>query len=268
MIVQTYSRHGLDSALRATGLRRGSLALVHTALYAPGRIADTPLAEISSRLYSSLRRVIGPEGTIAVPTFHGAFCRGETFDRQHTPATGMGSFSEYVRLLPNSFRSSHAIHSLAAEGPLAETIAGRDTASAFGEGSPFDALIDYDALLLMFGCTVEATCLIRWAEERVGVPYRRWMICRGRYIDGENAEMRSFHTYAGDDGREPAMCLAPVQRALMGRGELQRAELGTGIVESCRARDFVAVATEILDRDPQALLTRRSTGGARRPEQR
>ena len=265
VIVQIYTRAALDQALQHLNLPRGALLLIHTALYAPGRMEGVPLAEISSRLYASLRRRIGAEATLVVPTFHGAFARGEVFDRQYTPATGMGSFAEYLRLLPNSRRSPHALHSLAADGPLAEAIATRDTPSAFGEGSPFDSLIAYDARLLMFGCSVEVSCMIRWAEERVGVPYRRWLICRGRYVDAGIERMRSFHTYAGEDGREPALCLTPVKRLLLDRGQLQRADLGSSSLESCRARDFVAAATEILHRDPRALLTRRSTDGARRP---
>ncbi len=262
--MQTYTREALERALDHLGLPKGALLLVHTALYAPGRMEGVPLAEISSRLYSVLRRKIGKEGTLVVPTFHGGFIRGEVFDREYTPATGMGSFAEYLRLLPRARRSPHGIHSVAAEGPLAEAICNRDTPSGFGDGSPFDGLIAYDARLLMFGCSVEASSLIRWAEERVGVPYRRWLICRAGYVEGGVERMRSFHTYAGDDGREPVLCLTPVQRLLAARGQLRRAELGSGSLETCRARDFVAAATEILHRDPRALLTRRSADGARR----
>ncbi len=261
--MQNYSRQALRCALGSTGLGAGSLVLVHTALYAPGRIEGTPLAEISSRLYSALRRLIGPQGTIVVPTFHQAFARGEPFDRQFTPATGMGSFAEYIRLLPRSHRSPHALHSLTAEGPLAEAITSRDTPSAFGRGGPFDALIDYDAHLLMFGCTVESSCMVRWAEEAVGVPYRRWMICRGPYIDGGEESLRSYHTYAGQDGREPTLCLKPLRKALQNQEELNVAELGSGVIESCRGRDFVVTATELLRRDPVALLASRSADGQR-----
>lgn len=266
--MKRYTRNGLDRALRESGLTTGDLVLVHTALYAPGRIADTPLVEISSRLYSALRRLIGRQGTIVVPTFFDAFRRGETFNRQFTPSTGTGSFSEYVRLLPDSRRSPHALHSVAAEGPLAEAITGRDTPSAFGRGSPFDALIDYDARVFSFGCTVESSCLIRWAEERIGVPYRRWMICRGNYVDDGVETMRSFHTYAGEDGREPQLCLGPVHSTLTESGQIQRASLGSSIVECCRARDFVTAACEILQRDPRALLEHRSRDGQQRPQSR
>lgn len=265
--MQSYSRQALQCALGATGLERGCLVFVQTALYAPGRIEDTPLAEISSRLYSALRKLIGPQGTVVVPTFHQGFARGESFDRQYTPATGMGSFSEYVRLLPRSQRSAHALHSVAAEGPLAEAITGRNTPSAFGRASPFDALIDYDAQILMFGCTVEACCLVRWAEEAVGVPYRRWMICRGPYVDDGQESLRSFHTYAGQDGREPNLCLRPVHRTLHDEGSLKRIELGSGVVESCTARDFAVATTEILRRDPVALLASSSADGQRSSRQ-
>lgn len=266
--MQSYSRRALQCALGGVGLAEGSVVLVHTALYAPGRIIDTPLVEISSRFYSTLRRLLGRQATIVVPTFHLAFRRGEPFDRQFTPATGMGSFAEYLRLLPDSQRSCHAIHSVSAEGPLAEAITERDTPSAFGKGGPFDALIDYDARILTFGCTLESTCMIRWAEERIGVPYRRWMICRGRYVDQGQERMRSFHTYAGNEGREPNLCLAPVHRMLRQERQLCRAELGSSVVESCSARDFAVASCEILRRDPGALLAHRSTGGERRSQSR
>lgn len=264
--MQRYSRQTLHDALSRSGLQRGDLVLVHTALYAPGRLVDTPLVEISSRLYATLRRIIGRQGTIVVPTFFEAFRRGEPFDRQFTPSTGTGSFAEYIRLLPESQRSPHAIHSVAAEGPLAEAITERDTPSAFSQGSPFDALVDYDATILAFGCTVESSCLIRWAEERVGVPYRRWMICRGRYVDDDVETKRSFHDYAGERGRSPQMCLAPVHRLLADADQLRRCELGSSVVETCSARHFVGIACELLRRDPNALLEHRSTGGARRSQ--
>ena len=266
--MQSYSRKALRCALASTGLDDGAVVLIHTALYAPGRIKDTPLVEISSRLYAALRRIIGPRGTIVVPTFHAPFRRGESFDRQFTPATGMGSFAEYIRLLPSSRRSQHAIHSVAADGPLSEAITSRDTPSAFGKGSCFDALIDYDAYVLTFGCTIESTCLIRWAEERIGVPYRRWMICRGEYVDRGARRMRSFHTYAGDDGREPSLSLSPVHQALEDAGELRRAELGNSVLEACKARDFVTSACSILRRDPAALLGHHSAGGEHRSQSR
>ena len=266
--MKRYTREALERALDAAGLTRGDLVLVHTALYAPGRLVETPLVEISSRLYAGMRRILGRQGTIVVPTFYDAFRRGETFNRQFTPSTGTGSFSEYIRLLPDARRSAHALHSVAAEGPLAEAITDRDTPSAFGRGSPFDALIDYDARVLTFGCTVESTCLVRWAEERVGVPYRRWLICRGRYVDEGRETMRSFHTYAGEDGREPQLCLGPVHRAMTEAGHIQRAPLGSSIVECCRARDFVTTACEILQRDPNALLEHRSRDGQQRPQSR
>ncbi len=266
--MKRYTRDALDRALGASGLTTGDLVLVHTALYAPGRIVNTPLVEISSRLYSSLRRLIGRQGTIVVPTFFDAFRRGETFDRQFTPSTGTGSFSEYMRLLPDARRSPHALHSVAAEGPLAEAITGRDTPSAFGRGSPFDALIDYDARVLTYGCTLESTCMIRWAEERIGVPYRRWMICRGKYVDDGVETMRSFHTYAGENGREPHLCLKPVHHHLSEQNQIRRAPLGSSIIECCRVRDFATAACEILQRDPRALLESRSRDNQQRPQSR
>ena len=244
----------LQSALASAGLRPGDVTMVHSALFRLGKIGDAPIQEIPSRIYAALRRQVGPEGTIVVPTFNFEFCRGREFDRNHSPSKSMGAFSEYVRQLPDSRRSPHPIQSLAAIGPLAKDITHRDTAGAFEEDSSFDAVIEYDAKILTIGCGFEAVSLVHWAEEQVGVPYRYWKSFSGPYRDGRWAGHKTYQMYVRDLDLDPEVRLERIGRALRRRGELRRLRLGAGAVTACRARDFAVAALQLLRRDPTALI--------------
>lgn len=250
-----YCEADLQRAFRRMQIPPGSLVMIHSALFCLGRIEGVPITEIPTRLYANLRAWLGPDATLVVPTFNFGFCRGEVFDRQRTPSKGMGSFSEYLRQRPTALRSSHPIQSVAAEGPLAADLTGRDTAGAFEPGSTFDALIDYGAHLLLIGCGVEPISLIHWAEERVGVPYRYWKEFTSSYRDRSSEQSkRTYRMYARDLELNPHVRLNPVARALNRAGQLQRAALGGSTIEACSARDFATVAVQMLENDPTALI--------------
>lgn len=244
----------LCAVLRSTGIEPGALVFVHSALFQLGRIEGVPIEQIPARLYHSLRECIGDRGTVAVPTFNFGFCNGETFDRQHTPSEEMGAFSEYVRTLPDARRSIHPMQSMAAVGPLAHELADRHTPGAFDDRSSFDALLDYDAHIVLVGCGIDAVSLVHWAEQRAGVPYRYWKEFSGRYRDENRIGRQTFRMYVRDLDRNPQLDLQPVARRLRRRGELRRFRAGQGAVESCRARHFAAEALKLLRRDPTALI--------------
>ena len=262
--MRSFSRSDLESTLRSTGIGRGSLVFVHSSLFQLGRPEEAPIKQLPRLLYQTLRRIIGDGGTVAVPTFNFDFCRGETFDRQHTPSEGMGAFSEYIRKLPEARRSPHPMQSIAAVGARAGELCGRDTPGAFDDRSSFDALFDYDAQILMVGCDINAVSLVHWAEQRVGVPYRYFKEFTGRYRDGDRIERRTYRMYARDLRQDPEVLVYPVGKQLRRRSELRRLRLGAGVVEACRARDFAPAALQLLRRDPSALIRNRRPDPARR----
>ncbi len=72
----------------------------------------------------AILEVIGPEGTLIVPTFNFGFAKGEPYDPLTTPSVGMGAFSEFVRRLPGALRTSHPMQSIAVVGRWAADLAG------------------------------------------------------------------------------------------------------------------------------------------------
>src|SRR5688500_8549375 len=100
------------SQLRALGVRRGGVLLVHTSFRAVRPMEGGPLG-----LLRALRTAIGEEGTLVMPTM----TDGETvFDPASTPTCDMGITAELFWRQPGVRRSTHPGGSFAAEGPMAE----------------------------------------------------------------------------------------------------------------------------------------------------
>lgn len=256
--MRRYSFKSLVETFKKVGIEKGDLIYVETSLYNPGRIAGLDLSEMSSRLYSALRKTVGKEGTIVVPTFYYSFMKGEPFDIRHSTAVGMGSFCEYMRMMSlvppyESLRSPHAIYSVTANGPLAESLTSIDTSSAFECDGVFHSMIKQKAKVIMFGKDFEGCHLTKWAERTLGVPYRKWASFKGAYTNskGETTE-RIFRAYLRKDN--VTLNYTKLIEALDGGSHIQKVLLGSGVVSSCCAQEFATVAMEVLSGDSEALL--------------
>lgn len=244
------------SALAATGVEAGDFICLHTSLFMLGRPVNVPPREIPEKLTRVLLDYLGPEGTLVVPTFTFGFCRGRPYDRQRTPGERMGVLSEYVRRMPESYRSPHPIQSVAAVGRWSEVLCTPDPLCAFDSGGPFDLMRQYDAKLVRVG--QGAVSLIHWAEQQVEVPYRFWKPFTGTYVDGGVTEERTYYMFARDLDIDPRLDFQIVDEALEARGLLHTALLGAGTVRTCSFREYLEVAEALLREDPYCLVQNRS----------
>ncbi|MFU8806566.1 MAG: AAC(3) family N-acetyltransferase [Bradymonadaceae bacterium] len=253
-----YTLDELDQSLRTLGLKPGDTVMMHSALFALGRLKGIPTASYPARIYETIRGVIGDEGTLVVPAFNFGFCRGRVFDRQRTPADGMGNLSEYVRTLPGAHRSPHPMQSVAAVGPMAEKICRPDTTGAFDIRGAFSMLLDCHARLLLLGCGFVWAAIAHYVEERVGVPYRFWKNFTGTYRDAACESIRTYSLYARDLEANPNVDPTPVGLTLLDEGLARQVRLGRGLVQCTSCRDFVDVGLRLLREDRLALIHSRS----------
>jgi aminoglycoside 3-N-acetyltransferase len=151
-------------------------------------------------MIDALLDVLGPEGTLVVPTFteensktssaHRRRIQGldarqvaefraamPAFDPATTPAT-TGALGEQVRLMPGALRSIHPQTSFAALGPLAQSITGHHASDCHhGEDSPMARLYEAGARVLLIGVGYEVCSALHLAEYRVPDPPRRIYEC-------------------------------------------------------------------------------------------
>jgi aminoglycoside 3-N-acetyltransferase len=163
--------------LAALGVPRGGLLFVHSSLSAIGQVEGGADAVVDALL-----NALGPEGTLVVPTFTYAdqhdypdsINPNWIFDPANTHS-GMGAITNAVRTRDNALRSVHLWHSVAAIGPLAETVVtgtGKTWASAWDENSPMAWTFNNGASILMLGVPYQNLTAIHIWEVELGVDYR------------------------------------------------------------------------------------------------
>lgn len=197
----------LAGELRALGLVQGQCVLLHSSLSRLGWIAGGAVAVIQALL-----RVLGPGGTLMVPTHTSdnsepscwqnppvpaawwPLIRAHlpAFDPAVTPSRGMGRIAETLRTWPGALRSDHPVGSFAALGPAAARLVGdgltvpAGLAQMFGETSPLARLYELDGRVLLLGVGHDCNTSLHLAEHRAHWPGRATH-CDGAAVrvDGE-----------------------------------------------------------------------------------
>ena len=251
--MRSYSYSELVKALHATGVKDGQCVMVHSSLLHLGRMVNVKSSKLAAMHYSALREVLGAEGTVIVPTFNFGFCDGEAFDPKSTPSVGMGVFSEYVRKLPGTARSTHPMQSVAAVGPQAQKICDGDSETAFGPSGPFSKLLDLNAQGLLLGTTMKYFSLIHMVEEQLKVPYRFTKKFTAPY--GPNKELKSYAMYARDLDIDPRVNFLKVDIEMRKRNLIKEVQVGMGKVQGFNVNRAYSVTLAKLKNDPNWLIS-------------
>ena len=215
----------------------------------------------SATVISAIEEVLGPDATIAMPSFSMV---GETteyprsgtiFEARDTPSL-MGAITERFRSLDGTARSLHPTHSVAARGPGAVAlVAGHHEApTPFGDGTPFARMVDSDFVQVWFGCGVGPFTLYHTFECRTaGFPldvfcdWRMEAVC----VDAAG-ESHAMSTLVHDPVL--ARCRIDNDRAVEQRwyellrasGALQRVRVGTGEILTVRMQRLMAELERLL----------------------
>lgn len=176
------TRTSLAADFRSLGINPGSILLVHSSLSKVGFVCGGAEAVILALL-----DVLGPEGTLAVPSFSGANsdptfwtnppvpsewwpeirASMPAYDPRTTRTRSIGVIPETVRTWPGALRSAHPQTSFAAIGAQAhEIVDGHALDCMFGERSPLARLEERDAKVLLLGVGWEVCTAFHLAEYR------------------------------------------------------------------------------------------------------
>ena len=242
----------LAAGLTRAGIGSGELVLVHSAWTEFDGFTGKPTDVINA-----LRQAVGPSGTILMPTlpFTGtavAYARtNPVFDVRRTPSR-MGMISEIFRRLPDTHRSVHPTHAVAAQGPLAADVcAGHHLATTpCGQHSPFAALADRHGKILLMGTGIDVLTFYHYVEELIEKQLPRSPFTtesysmKSRLPDGSivETELRLFEP-AVSRSRRLSKLVAP----LKSRGAWCETRVGRLQLIVLRAQDVVATVRDLAD---------------------
>ena len=240
MNVNSTSPALLVRQLLELGVKPGTVLLVHTAFSKVGPVEGGP-----SGLIAALREVLGPDGTLVMPSMSSD--DDDPFDPRTTPCPDMGVVAETFWRSPGVLRSDSP-HAFAAIGLHAENITAPHPIDVpHGLNSPVGRAYELDAQVLLLGVGHDANTTIHLAESLAGVRYRR-----EKYVTIlEHGRPIRF------DYREIDHCcqrFALVDGWLDHKGLQRRGRVGHGEARLARSRDIVKVATEHLRAEETVFL--------------
>ena len=256
--MQTVTRDQISRTLSTIGIRSGDGLLVHSAIQFLGRPADGV-----GLFLDAILDVLGPEGTIVVPTFNFDFARGLPFDPKTTPSKNMGVFSELVRMHPVASRTMHPLQSVAVMGKYQDDLTNRDTLSAFDPDSAFDRMVELDFKLLLLGAEIQAASIVHYSEQRAAVPYRYWKEFSGQVKIGSEWKSCVYKMYVRNMEINPELNLNPIQEQLEAKGLWSTEKVNYGQISTCRLSGFVKIADHLLKNNPWSLVGNASSSHKR-----
>jgi aminoglycoside N3'-acetyltransferase len=265
---RSVSRGELAWELEGLGVEQGGVLLVHTSFRAVRPVDGGPAG-----LIQALRDVVGPGGTIVMPSW-GAGDDDTVFDPATSPvARDLGVTAEIFRHLPGVARSNHPF-AFAAQGPQAAAIT-RDPLPVPPHRleSPVGRVYEMDGQILLLGVGHDTNTTIHLAEVLAGVPYG---VAKHVTVMEGGRRLRI-------DYRENDHCC---RRFALAEGWMRSREVRLGALDDdaprmhydgrvghasarlVRSRDVVSVVREHLERDPLVFLHAHGSGCAECDEAR
>lgn len=155
----------LIGQLRALGLRRGDVVMVHSSFKALS-VADPEV------IIGALLATLGESGTLLMPALSYEQQPPTFHDTRATPSC-VGCLPEYFRCCPGTLRSLHPTHPVCGVGAQASAWLGdhHEDNTPCGPHSPFSKLLHAPGKILMLGCGLRPNTTMHALEEHAPPPY-------------------------------------------------------------------------------------------------
>lgn len=219
-----YCQQDIIRALHTLGVRKGDVLFCHSNIGFLGVPKGCQnIDEIVSCLYEAFVKVIGPEGTLVLPTFTYSFPQGKIYDPEKTPSD-CGIFSEKIRQFEESHRSFDPNISVVAIGKHAKALTEHAPEDSYGEEGFFARFYRANGKICNINFDAGST-FVHYVERQLSVPYRftktfsGTVLSRGQELARKSqlwvrrlhpatiAKFEPFHNLATERGKYVQTCV-------------------------------------------------------------
>jgi aminoglycoside 3-N-acetyltransferase len=246
------SKSEIETGLRELGVQAGDVTLVHSAMRTMG-----PVEGGAQTVVDALLELLGPTGTLVVPTF--TFAHEAEDDPIIDPATDrseMGIITETVRMHPDVRRSTAFRHSFAAIGKRSRVLTETDPAiSPFDLRSSFGVMAALNTKVILLGVTYSSSTSHHFAELVCDVPYRQTLplVIKVRQPDGKVVAQSTIDYQPKSEGGSYYGSRGPdfnrLGQMLEDRGLVKTTFIGNAAVRRFAMRDLLDLAQVEAARD-------------------
>ncbi|MCR5627420.1 MAG: AAC(3) family N-acetyltransferase [Lachnospiraceae bacterium] len=167
--------------------------------------------------------IIGPEGTLLIPTFNWDFCKGVTFDIKKSPCK-TGIIGKAALKREDFQRTKHPLYSFAVWGRDADLLVAMENKSSFGADSPFMYCKEHNTknVFIDVECQHSFT-FVHFVEEMCGITYRYLKDFTADYIDinGEKST-RTYSMNVRDLDKDIFITIYPFEEEFTAAGAARR----------------------------------------------
>lgn len=244
-----YTRDDLAKALRVVGITKGAVVFTHSNLGFLGIPEGGNTKEnVFQTVLGAFLDVLGPEGTLCVPTFTYSFCKRQDFNPETSPST-VGLFTEMLRQHPDAVRSLDPIFSVAAIGAKARELLEGISNDCFGPGSFWERLRKANGLICNVGIGAHAVFL-HHIEDCLNVKYRYKKLFTGNLIINGAAQKHSvlYRCHDMNDART-VLDTSKYEAAARSSGAVIARKVGRGEVNCITCEKMFEIAETGLKRD-------------------
>lgn len=161
--------------------------------------------------------VVGPSGTVILPTYNWDFCKGITFDYRHTPCR-TGALGKLALKRKDFRRTKHPIYSFAVHGKYQNQLVSMNNTDSFGIDSPFHFFREHNVINIIIDVSLlHSFTFVHYVEEISGVvKYRYIKNFTAGYIDENGAEdVRTYSMFVRDLDLNVESAIDPIEEDLL-----------------------------------------------------
>ena len=221
------NKAGIKQGLRALGLKKGDIVLLHSSLAAIGRVEGGAAAVIEAFL-----ETLGKAGTLVVPVFG-----------------SLGILTDTVKRRPDAVISDCPKGTVAAIGADARKICidhwKADT--VHGEGSPYLKIAGLGGYVCLLGVDQDRNTTMHSVEALLRLPYLNSTSDTVQTPQG--AIQKTWQYYPG-----PHRDFIGLDKILKAGGSMKTGKIGNAVTRLIKSRDLIEILTEAGLRDPAFCL--------------
>jgi aminoglycoside 3-N-acetyltransferase len=238
-------RKHVAAHFKKCGVSPGDVLFLHCDALGIAELFGTNFDQKSDTLFDGILDLLGPKGTLILPTFTYSAPKGEVYDVKETKSE-VGLLTEQFRKKSGVKRSLNPIFSVAAIGDLSNDFAFSSAIDCFGDDTCFGLLYKQNSWIFTLGCSFDRVTFIHYVDQIAGVDHRFFKTFSAKVKCENDFKCFDVRYLVRDLGRKTSTKLDKLKNRLINNGKLQTAEMGRALLIGVKAQIFYNEALEMI----------------------